>query len=121
MRLQDALSLIFNQSENPASALNFVPEQGMLQAGNIDLHNRPRYRNEDGSISTVRSAGVNIGDKEMLLPTIGGTVNNPQSLTLDQAILEYLKTGKNLGQFYNPRMSDIYANNLHLSQEKEYI
>jgi hypothetical protein len=120
MSLRDAISSILNQSQNPQDAINFVPNQGMLKQGNIDLHNRPRYVNPDGSISTVRSAGVNIGDKEMLLPTIGGTKENPQSLTLDEAVELYLKTRQNLGEFYNPRMSNIYANELHQSQEKEY-
>ena len=121
MNLSDALTLIYNQSSNPQNAINFVPAQGMLQAGNINLHNRPMYVNPDGTISTVRSAGVNINGEEVLLPTIGGDANNPQSLTLDEAIRQYLSTGQNLGKFYDPRMSGIYANELHQSQAKEYM
>ncbi|MFQ6937439.1 MAG: hypothetical protein ACLRSV_02790 [Oscillospiraceae bacterium] len=45
-------------------------EIGQYGVGNIDLYNRPQYRNADGSISTVDSTSFNIQGKEVLLPSV---------------------------------------------------
>ena len=86
--------------------------KGMLEPGNIDLSNRPQVKNPDGSISTVRSIGVNINGKEVLIPTVvnGKVVSNKD------AIEHYRKTGEHLGVFETPEDSTNYAIALH---EKE--
>lgn len=89
---------------------------GMLEQGNIDLSKRPVVKNADGSISTVRSIGVNIDGKEVLIPTVvGGKV-----VSDDQAIAHYKKTGEHLGVFESPKASEEYAQRLHVQQEQMY-
>lgn len=85
---------------------------GLLVPGNIDLNNRPRVKNPDGSISTVRSIGVNVDGKEVLIPTVVGdrVVSNAD------AVKEYKRTGQHLGIFDTPAHSDAYAQQLHEDQ-----
>lgn len=85
---------------------------GLLVPGNIDLNNRPRVKNADGSISTVRSIGVNVDGKEVLIPTVVGdrVVSNAD------AVKEYKRTGQHLGIFDTPAHSDAYAQQLHEDQ-----
>jgi hypothetical protein len=93
-----------------------APEKtGIIEPGNIDLTNRPRVKNPDGSISTVRSVGVNIGGKEVLLPTVS---DDGQNWTVPQAVENYKKTGKHLGVFDSPEASTSYAEKLHQDQAK---
>ena len=90
--------------------------QGMVQPGNIDLNNRPVVHNADGTISTVRSIGANVDDKEMLLPTVYGQ----SVLNDDDAVRLYRMSGKHLGQFDTPANSDAYAQQLHEDQADMY-
>lgn len=86
-----------------------------LVAGNIDLSNRPKVKNEDGSISTVRSLGVNIDGKEVLIPTVVGN----RVVSDDEAIKEYKRTGKHLGIFATPEDSTAFAQQLHENEAKK--
>lgn len=95
-------------AENPA---------GLLTPGNIDLANRPTVRNADGSVSTVRSVGVNVDGREVLLPTVS---DDGRILTTEQAVAEYRRTGRHLGQFSSPEASTAYAQNLHEAQAARY-
>lgn len=88
--------------------------------GNVDLLNRPMYKNKDGSISTVKSAGFNIDGVEILLPTIGVKNGRPAQLTDDEAISLYKATGKHLGKFKTPEQSNAMAELIHKHQEKYY-
>lgn len=86
---------------------------GMLSPGNIDLTNRPRVKNPDGSVSTVKSASFGLGGKETLLPTVS---DDGRLLTDDQAVDQFRRTGANLGMFATPRAADAYATGLHNQQ-----
>ena len=92
-----------------------MPKEKTVESGNINLQNRPRVKNPDGSISTVRSIGVNIDGQEVLLPTISddGRIMSP-----DEAIAQYRATGKHLGKFGSQAESDAYGQSLHKEQEK---
>lgn len=87
-------------------------------AGNIDLTNRPQYINEDGSVSTVRSIGIQDNGKEVVIPTIAtDEKGNAVKLTDEQARQRYYDTGEYLGKFDTREEADNYAQRLHLSQE----
>lgn len=86
---------------------------GPLEPGNIDLKNRPRVKNPDGSISTVLSKSFNIDGKEVLLPTI-----SPSGVHLSDegAIALFRATGQHLGKFATPADANAFAQTLHEQQ-----
>lgn len=94
-----------------------MPQSDLIVPGNIDLTNRPRVRNDDGSISTVRSIGVNIDGREVLIPTVVGT----RVVSDDEAVQEYKRTGKHLGVFATSEASTAYAQQLHQSEAKKLM
>ncbi|HHN8344414.1 TPA: hypothetical protein ACRRXP_001060 [Morganella morganii] len=96
---------------------NALPD-GMTDQGNIDVHNRPVVKNQDGSISTVRSMSVNFDGKEVLIPTVS---DDGRIMSDDEAINTYLKTGRHLGMFSTPEAATAYAESLHNQQADEYL
>lgn len=92
--------------------------EGMLERGNIDLHSRPIVKNEDGSISTVRSMSTNIDGREVLVPTVS---DDGRIMSDDEAIDNFMRTGKHLGMFSNPDAATSYAESLHNQQADEYL
>lgn len=102
------------------SALATPPAQtagprGLLSPGNIDLTNRPRVTNADGSVSTVRSIGVNVDGREVLIPTVS---DDGRVLSNEAAIDAYRRTGRHLGIFDSPDASNAYAQQLHEDQAR---
>ena len=81
-----------------------------LRQGNINLQNRPMVKNPDGSISTVRSIGVNFGGPEILIPTVS---DDGRILSNEDAIQLYKQTGKHLGEFQTPDEASAFAEKLH--------
>ena len=94
---------------------------GQYGAGNIDLYNRPRYRNANGSISTVDSTSYNIDGQEVLLPTVWDRNGAPYHSRNDEEILQhYRDTGEYLGKFSTVEEANDYAEKLHLEQQERY-
>lgn len=104
------------ESITPESLMDQVRPKDMGR-GNIDLNARPVAKNADGSISTVRSIGVNIDGKETLIPTV-----SPEGKILGdkEAIALYRKTGQHLGKFDTVEEATAYAEQLHQAQDKTY-
>jgi hypothetical protein len=89
---------------------NVLTTSGLIQPGNLDLSVRPRVKNPDGSISTIRSMSFNEDGKEVLIPTVskeGKVLSNTDAITL------YHKTGEHLGKFDTPENATSYAQQLH--------
>lgn len=90
---------------------------GLVEPGNIDLEHRPKFRNVDGSISTVRSMSANFDGLEVLIPTISKL---GQLLSDSEAIAEFERTGEHLGKFATSDAATAYAEQLHKQQEEFY-
>ncbi|RPH73589.1 hypothetical protein EHM76_05110 [bacterium] len=85
--------------------------------GNIDLTARPQVVNPDGSVSTVRSMSFNEGGREVLVPTVS---DDGRIMDNDEAIAQYLKSGRHLGIFRTPEEATAYAKRLSEEQARLY-
>lgn len=90
---------------------------GQIEAGNIDLNNRPVVKNADGTISTVRSISTNIDGREVLIPTIS---EDGRIMSDAEAVKQHRATGRHLGIFDSTGSATEYAKQLHDSQAKKY-
>ena len=76
-----------------------APLRGMSQQGNISLQGRPVVNLQGGEQGTIKSLGINVDGKEVLIPTIfDGKEHSEQD-----AIARYFKTGMHLGMFDTPQ------------------
>lgn len=94
-----------------------VLKYGALEAPTLDLNNRPRVQNADGSISTVRSMGVNMDGKEYLIPTVS---DDGRVMSDEEAIEAFRNGGKHLGVYGSPEASDSAAQRIHEDQARRY-
>src|SRR4051794_21073943 len=91
----------------------------LLEPGNIDLTKRPRVKNPDGTISTVRSISINQDGKEILIPTVAE--DGSRILSNDEAVEQFRRTGHHLGKFDSIESANKYAEQLHNSEAKKIM
>lgn len=110
---QDLLQALMSGSQG--GGLTNAPRKvpGRRVPGNIDFSSRPKVKNRDGSVSTVRSASFGTPEGEVLVPTIGP---QGQDWSPQQAWAYAQQTGQNLGTFDSPESADAYAQWLHNQQ-----
>lgn len=110
----DTNNMSQNNIEDKTSTSQINDKYGL---GNIDLTNRQVVKNQDGSISTVRSISFqDDSGKEILIPT----VINGKIVSNDEAIQHYYKTGEYLGKFDTVEHANAYAEQLHKQQDSLY-
>ncbi len=106
-----------------SSPLDAIPKAeqpqppGLIQPGNIDLNHRPVVKNPDGSYSTVRSIGIEVDGRQVLIPTVSP---DGRVLSNQDAIRLYQQSGQHLGIFDNENNANAYGESLHNQQAKQY-
>lgn len=88
--------------------------KGLIEKGNVDINNRPKVKNADGSVSTVLSMSFGTDKGEVLVPMVS---DSGKIFTEKEAMDNYRKTGKNLGIFKDENSATGYAKILHTQQE----
>ena len=104
------------QAKQAKQAFYSAYPRALIEKGNIDIHNRPVVKNQDGSISMVRSMSTNIDGREVLIPTVS---DDGRIMSEDEAIDNFMRTGRHLGMFDNPDDATAYAESLHNQQADE--
>ena len=100
-----------------AGTIRKMAEGGLLEPGNIDLMNRPIVHNADGSISTVRTMGVEFDGQHVNIPTV-----SPDGRIMDgrEAVGLYREFGKHLGIYGSREAAEEAAQRLHEEQARIY-
>ena len=86
-----------------------------ITEGNLPLGIKYKVKNQDGSISTVRTISIGVDGGEVVIPTVlkGKVVSD------EEAIAHYEQTGANFGTFRDPNEAKAFSEWLHNKHERE--
>ena len=93
------------------------PADYLTEPGNINLHDRPRVVNADGSVSTVRSMTIDDESGSVNIPTVS---EDGRIMSNDEAVDQYRQTGRHLGKYSDTDAAVRAAESLHEDQAAEY-
>lgn len=88
---------------------------GALVAPTLDLRHRPYVKNADGSVSTVRSIGVEFNGLQFLIPTVS---DDGRIMSDQEAIKTFEETGKHMGAYPTIEAANRAGEAIHLDQVK---
>jgi len=88
----------------------------LIEAGNLDLTKRPKVKNPDGSVSTVRTIGIEMDGMHFLIPTVIGN----KVVSNDEAIAHFRKTNQHLGIYKSKQAVTQAGIALSAQQKKDY-
>jgi hypothetical protein len=95
-----------------------VPTRGLIKAGNIDMRTRPKVRNADGSISTIRTFTVqNPQGQTVLYPAV---TDDGRILSRPEALRYWASRGQNLGVFDSEANANAYDSMMHDQLTQQY-
>jgi hypothetical protein len=98
------------------STPNLKINPDLIESGNIDLKKRPKIKNLDGSISTIRSINVEMDGMHFLIPTVIGD----KIVSNEEAIEHFKKTRQHLGVYKSQQAAKIAGERLSAEQKRYY-
>ncbi len=82
---------------------------GMISPGNIDIANRPKLQNEDGSYSTMSTITIGVDGKTALIPTVIDGIRYSNKEAIDY----FKKTNESFGIFDSEQSANKYDEQMH--------
>jgi len=89
---------------------------GLIERGNIDLSKRIPLKNEDGTVSPLKSISIEQDGNIVLIPTI----QDGKRMTDAEAIRYYQKSGQNLGVFETEADAARYAKRVSKFEDQRF-
>lgn len=95
-----------------------IVQKGLVNQGSLDVNSLIAVvNNEDGSVSTVKTIGVNIDGLETVIPTVH---KDGHIMSEKEAVEHFKKTGENFGQFNSVEDATRFSLSLHDRQKEVY-
>jgi hypothetical protein len=95
-----------------------TPQEDFAYQHHLANFNRGGVKNDDGSLSTYRSIGVNIEGREYVLPTVWDN----QIISNDEAIKRAREVGlDNFPSYENPEEAEARYNMIHELMERDLM
>jgi hypothetical protein len=92
----------------------------LIMFGNIDLNKLKKYKNPDGTYSSVRSGTFGIEENGKEITVVLPTLINGKQVSAEEALNHYLRTGEHLGKFGSEESANKFSKMLsaYMGSEK---